>query len=126
MGFPKLETVKSFIQVCEKDGFESIVDKILDRELKAEYKPLFAYFKKIITDMLDDNMTEECNYYTSGFISCFDLFRRQIEADSMSLDDISLQLKNILAWSEFLERENLELKNEINELKRNDTGVRPV
>lgn len=123
MGFPKIETVKAFIHTCDKEGFESIVDRLLNNDLKTEYKPLFAYLKKIITDMLEDDLNEECNYYTSGFISCFDLFRRQIESEDMTVDDIKLQLDNVLAWSSFLEKENVELKNELNEIKRNNKSL---
>lgn len=123
MGFPKIDTVKAFIHVCEKEGFESIVDRLMNNDLKTEYKPLFAYLKKIVTDMLEDDLTEECNYYTSGFISCFDLFRRQIESEDMTVDDIKLQLDNVLAWSSYLENENLALKNELNEIKRNNTNL---
>lgn len=123
MGFPKIETVKAFIHACDKEGFETIVDRLLNNDLKTEYKPLFAYLKKIVTDMLEDDLNEECNYYTSGFISCFDLFRRQIESEDMSIDDIKIQLDNILAWSSFLEKENVELKNELNEIKRHNKGM---
>jgi hypothetical protein len=123
MGFPKIETVKAFIHTCDKDGFESIVDKLLNNDLKNEYKPLFAYLKKIVTDMLADDLVEECNYYTSGFVSCFDLFRRQIESEDMDVDDIQSQLKNLLAWSSFLEDENVSLKNKITLLETSSNGI---
>lgn len=119
MGFPNLSTVKAFIEIVSRDGIESVMDELLTKEVKKEYDPLFSYLKKIVTDMLEDNLTEECNYYTSGFINCFQIFRMQIEGESMSLDDLEIQLQNIIAWSEYLEEEVIQLRNQIQEKSNN-------
>ncbi len=121
MGFPSMTTVKAFIEICQKDGFENLIDEFLSKELRAPYKPTMSYLKRIVTDFLDEDMDEAANYYTSGFISCFDMFRRQIEAEEATVEDLELQLQNMIGWTQFLESENLEIKNKLRELESNGT-----
>jgi hypothetical protein len=115
MGFPRIETIKAFVEICKKDGFEELMDEFLSKELLPEYKPVMSYLKKIVTDMLEEDLNEEANYYTSGFISCFDMFRRQIEGEHATLEDLELQIENMLGWTKFLEDENITLKNKLSE-----------
>jgi hypothetical protein len=89
-----------------------------------------SYLKKIVTDFLDEDLEDSANYYTSGFITCFDMFRRQIESEEATIEDLELQLQNMIGWTQFLESENLEIKNKLieceNELKRRNSEVREV
>lgn len=130
MGFPKVETIKAFVEICKKDGFESIIDEFLSKELKPSHKPIMSYLKKIVTDFLDEDLEEYANYYSSGFITCFDMFRRQIESEEATIEDLELQLDNMIGWTKFLELENLEIKNKLieceNELKRRNSTMQEM
>lgn len=118
MGYPKTETIQAYLAICEKDGFVNIMEEFTNKDLKPEHKPIFAYLKKIISDLMDDEtISDECvDYYTTGFLSCFDLFRRQIESEEATLEDLEMQLQNMIGWTTFLESENINLTKRLQDL----------
>ena len=119
MGYPSKETIEAFKQIVEKDGLEEILGNLVNLSgVNKKINPIVNYLKEMIFSMIDEEVEEEMSAYTNGFISCLDLFRRQIDSESISLEDLNLQLENICGWNEFLERENYNLKEEIDGLKR--------
>lgn len=111
--YPTRETVEMFCEVLQKDGMEDIMEKLLRENTKdLRMIPLLSFFKQSLTQMMEDQLLEEIDGYSSGFLCCLDMFRRQINSEEITLDDVNIQLNNIAAWSNYLEEENILLKNE--------------
>lgn len=117
MGFPKIEAIKAYIDICQKDGIGNIIDEFISKEMRPEYKPIMMYLKTMIETILEEPNSEYADFYTSGFMTCFDIFRRQIESEEATLEDLEMQLQNMLGWISYLENENLEIKNELRKLQ---------
>lgn len=117
MGYPTIETVKMFAEITNRDGFEEISENLLLKCKDQRMIPILSYFKQALILILENDLYDEADGYSSGFITCLDLFRRQIESEETTLEDLEIQLKNILAWNEYLEKENINLKNQIEELR---------
>lgn len=127
MGYPNNDTISLFSEIVKRDGIEEIMEKLIDKASKdPKMKPLLGFFKSTLTTMLEDELFDEVDGYSTGFITCFDMFRRQIESEKISLEDLLLQVDNLCGWNEFLEIENLTLKKEINELTRQNTELRSL
>jgi hypothetical protein len=88
--------------------------------------PILSFFKIAITQMLEDNLFDEVDGYSTGFMTCLDLFRRQMDAEKITLEELEIQIENMCGWTSFLENEALEMKNEINELKRQNKELREM
>lgn len=118
MGYPSRETIEAFKQIVEKDGLEEILGNLVNASnMNKKLSPIVGYLKEMIFLMIDDGIEDEMSAYTNGFISCLDLFRRQITSDEVTLDDVNIQIENMIGWTNFLELENVNLKNELNNLK---------
>lgn len=117
MGYPSLETVQVFKEISERDGIEEITENLFGKYKDRRMTPLLMYFKLVLTQMLENDLIDEANGYSNGFISCVDMFRRQINCDMASLDDLTLQIDNMANWINFLESEVATLKNKIYELE---------
>lgn len=119
MGYPSKETIEAFKQIVEKDGLEEILGNLVNASnMNKKLSPIVGYLKEMIFLMIDDGIDDEISSYTNGFISCLDLFRRQIESESIDIEDLNLQLENIVGWNNYLESESQTLKEELDGLKR--------
>ena len=119
MGFPKKETVALFIEMINRDGLESVILQALKGDAIPKYGPIISFLKAACL-IIDDpeNNSELCmESYSLGFLSCFNLFRLQIESEDMDLDDLENQVQKLEGWISYLEDENVRLKNENTELR---------
>jgi len=114
--YPTTETVELFKHALEKDGMELIFENLFKDKKNFKMMPTLSLFKQMINNLLEDKLYEEVDGFCSGFVICLDLFRRQIEAEFITLEDVELQVQNMCGWTEYLERENLEIRNENIEL----------
>ena len=126
MGYPSLETVQMFVEIANRDGLEEIIENMLLKNKELRMLPLLSYFKQMIVNMIENELYDEADGYSSGFLSCLDIFRRQINSEVVKLEDIEIQLANMCGWSEFLEIENLKLRNEVIELTRRNKELQKV
>lgn len=118
MGYPSLETVQMFVEITNRDGLEEISENMLLKNKEHRMLPLLSYFKQMIVNMIENELYDEADGYSSGFLSCLDIFRRQINSEAVKLEDIEAQLSNMEGWINFLETENVQLKNQIKELSK--------
>ena len=126
MGYPTIETIKMFVEITSRDGFEEISENLLLKHKDQRIVPLLSYFKQAIIQMLEGELYDEADGFSSGFIVCLDLFRRQIESEAITLEELEIQLENMCGWSEYLENENDRLKEELSELTRRYTELQKV
>lgn len=126
MGYPSLETVQMFVEIANRDGLEEIIENMLLKNKELRMLPLLSYFKQMIVNMIENELYDEADGYSSGFLSCLDIFRRQINSEVVKLEDIEIQLANMCGWSEFLEIENLKLRNEVIELTRRNKELQKM
>jgi hypothetical protein len=126
MNYPTVETINLFTEILKRDGMEEITENILLRGKDVRMHPILSFFKIAITQMLEDNLFDEVDGYSTGFMTCLDLFRRQMDAEKITLEELEIQIENMCGWTEFLEREALDMKNEINELKRQNKELREM
>lgn len=119
MSYPTRETVELFCEVLKKDGMEDVMEKLLMENGKdLRMMPILSFFKQSLTQLMEDHLLDEIDGYSSGFLCCLDLFRRQIGAEEVTLDDLNIQIDNMIGWSQYLENESLTIRNELNELTR--------
>lgn len=119
MSYPTRETVELFCEVLKKDGMEDVMEKLLMENGKdLRMMPILSFFKQSLTQLMEDHLLDEIDGYSSGFLCCLDMFRRQINSQETTVDDLTFQINNIEGWANFLEIENSELKNQIEELKQ--------
>lgn len=117
MGYPNKNTVNTFIALLNRDGLAKTISKLED-PLPDEQKPVIAYLKAIIKTLENRDDNELCiDSYGAGFLTCFHVFRMQIESDDMDMGDLDIQLKSLQGWIEYLEVENLEIKSENTKLR---------
>ena len=122
MSYPTRETVELFCEVLKKDGMEDVMEKLLMENGKdLRMMPILSFFKQSLTQLMEDHLLDEIDGYSSGFLCCLDMFRRQINSQETTVDDLTFQINNIEGWANFLEIENTELKNQIEKLKQNLT-----
>lgn len=118
MGYPTIETVRMFAEITNRDGFEEISEQLLLKSKDQRMIPLLSYFKQAIIQMMEAELYDEADGYSSGFITCLDLFRRQIEAESITIDDLQAQIENMCGWTSYLEEEVTKLQDKIKELTK--------
>jgi hypothetical protein len=133
MTYPTADTINAFIEIVERDGIEPITEYLILKNKDTRIQPMLVFFKKIIINMMEDELFDEADGYSTGFISCLDLFRRQIQAEKVTLEELEIQIENMCGWSEYLESENLtlcnkngELINKINELTRRNKELQEM
>jgi hypothetical protein len=127
MGYPTKSTIDAFKQIVEKDGMEDILENLVNAaNNNKKIAPIVGFLKEMVHTIISDNLEDELSAYTNGFISCLDLFRRQLESETIDLEDLNLQLDNIVGWNEFLEKENFALKEEIDGLKRRNKELQEM
>jgi hypothetical protein len=127
MGYPTKSTIDAFKQIVEKDGMEDILENLVNAaNNNKKIAPIVDFLKEMVHAIISDNLEDELSAYTNGFISCLDLFRRQLESETIDLEDLNLQLDNIVGWNEFLEKENFALKEEIDGLKRRNKELQEM
>lgn len=118
MGYPTIETVKMFVEITNRDGFEEISENLLLKHKDQRMMPLLSYFKQAIIQMLEGELYDEADGFSSGFLICLDLFRRQIDSEAITLEELEIQLANMEGWTTYLEDESIRLKEELSELTR--------
>lgn len=112
MSYPTRETVELFCEVLKKDGMEDVMEKLLMENGKdLRMMPILSFFKQSLTQLMEDHLLDEIDGYSSGFLCCLDMFRRQIGSNEITLDDLNIQINSILAWSNYLEEEVAKLKS---------------
>lgn len=126
MGYPSVDTIKLFCEILNRDGIDSITENIILSGNNPKLNPILIYFKRTLTDMLKEELYEEVDGYTTGFLTCLDIFRRQLDADDVSLEDLEIQIENMCGWTDYLEHENLKLRNELNELNRRNKELQEL
>jgi hypothetical protein len=118
MGYPTKETIEAFKQIVDKDGMEDILENLVTlANNDKKIAPIIGFLKEMVHIIISDNLEEELSAYTHGFISCLDLFRRQIQSETIDLEDLNLQLDNIVGWNSYLEDEVVKLNDKIKELE---------
>ena len=113
MGFPSIETVDLFYEIVQRDGMEYVSENLLLKSKDPRLVPAVRYLKTVLLSLIEDELLDEANGFSAGFISCLDIFRRQIDSEDIDLDDIQQQLQNICGWTEYLEEEVTRLKEQI-------------
>lgn len=105
--------------MIKRDGLAKIIDQTLKGRVVPNYLPTISYLKAACLAIENPtNDSELCmESYAVGFLSCFNLFRLQIEADDMDLDDIEAQIQKLEGWILYLEEENLRLKDQLEKIK---------
>lgn len=112
MSYPTRETVELFCEVLKKDGMEDVMEKLLMENGKdLRMMPILSFFKQSLTQLMEDHLLDEIDGYSSGFLCCLDMFRRQIGSNEITLDDLNIQISNISSWSNYLEEEVSRLKS---------------
>lgn len=125
MGYPNNDTIQLFAEIVKRDGIEELMEKLIDKASRdPKMKPLLGFFKTTLTTMLEDELFDEVDGYSTGFITCFDMFRRQIESEKISLEDLLLQVDNLCGWNSFLEEESLLIKSELERLKKENLNLK--
>ena len=122
--FPTKDTVDLFIDMCNKSGpVNTVVGFLKEDSINTEYKPSIAYLKAAIQFMMDSGSDICTESFCVGFLSCFHLFRLQLEADQMDIGDLEVNLASLSNYVEFLEGEVRELNGK---LENTNTGVHKV
>lgn len=117
MTYPSMDTVNLFYEILKRDGVEEITENLLLNCKDVRILPILSFFKTFITNMLEDDLIDETDGFSTGFICCLDMFRREINAQESTLDDLIFQIENMVGWTNFLEVENINLKNELDCIK---------
>ena len=102
MGFPSIDTVNLFCEIVEREGMEKISESLLLRSKDLRLIPILSYLKTVLLSLIKDDLIDEANGYSAGFLTCLDMFRRQLDSEEVSLEDVELQLQNMCGWTEFL------------------------
>jgi hypothetical protein len=122
--FPTKNTVDLFIEMCNKGGpVNTVVGFLKEDSINAEYKPSIAYLKAAIQFMMDTSSDICTESFCVGFLSCFHLFRLQLEADQMDIGDLEVNLESLSNYVEYLEGEVRELNGK---LENTNTGMHEV
>ena len=114
--FPSKETVKLFIDVSNRDGFAATLSAPLLDPINPKYSPVLGYLKSAlkIIDASEGNSKFCPESFASGFLSCFHMFRLQIESEDMDIEDLQLNIESLSNYVKFLEEEASKLKAEKN------------
>ena len=127
MNYPNKQDIITFSEILNKDGINVIFEYIAaESEKNIDIKNMLSYLAANINKLLKDELEDVAQGYVNGYISCLDIFRRKIETTELSLDDINLQLENLQGWIEFLENENFEMREKINELTGENKELRKM
>lgn len=124
--FPSKETVKLFIDISNRDGFAATLGSALSDPVNPKYSAILGYLKSALKTI--DNTGVENRFcpesFASGFLSCFHMFRLQIESEDMDIEDLQSNIDSLTNYIKFLEDESLKLKEQLDEwASRTDTGV---
>jgi len=109
--FPSKDTVKLFIDISSRDGLAKTIASILDQQSNANYAPTLSYLKSVLR-ILDEDKSDLCaESYATGFLSCFHLFRLQLESEDMDIDDLQINVEHLSNYIKFLEEENIRIRD---------------
>lgn len=109
--FPSKDTVSLFIDICNRDGFSNTISEILKAPMNPNYAAVLGYLKSVLR-IIDNGMSDlQSDSFASGFLCAFHLFRLQIESEDMEIEDLQLTVNSLANYIEFLEDENLRIKN---------------
>lgn len=113
LGFPSNDTVDLFYEIVQRDGMEHVSEELLLKSKDLRLLPLVRYLKTVLLSLIKDELLDEANGYSAGFISCLDIFRRQLDSEEIDLDDVKMQIENMSAWTDYLESEVILLKDQL-------------
>lgn len=111
--FPSKDTVKLFIDICSRDGLSKTVSEVIKNPIDEKYGPVLSYLKGAMRIIDNPEGTSDLcgESFGVGFLTCFNLFRLQLESEDMDIDDLQTNLDNLNNYIQFLEEENSKLKN---------------
>lgn len=112
--FPSKETIELFEELCSRDGFAHTVTSNISKK-NPNYKPVLDYLSKIkrlIKDSEKEKREVFCESLNLGFLICFHLFRLQIEAEDLDIEDYKISIEGLSNYIKYLEEE-LAKKNNI-------------
>lgn len=118
--FPTKQTISLFIEMCNRDGIVNTVSQFLnnDKDLSDKYIPTISFLKSNIK-IIENQNTDVCpESFAVGFLTCFHLFRLQLEAESMEIEDMQISLENLNSYVSYLEERLMETTDDT---KGNDT-----
>ena len=107
--FPSKETVDLLESMCVRDGYSSTITQNISKNNL--YTPAMDYLKKIQKIIINETGEPDAKLFTAGYLTCFHLFRLQIEAENCDLEDINTAMISLNNYIEFLETENQMYKN---------------
>lgn len=113
--FPSKDTVKLFIDISNRDGFASTLTTVLTDPVNPKYGPILGYLKsalKIIDGQGESNSKFCPESFASGFLSCFHMFRLQIESEDMDIEDLQANIESLSNYVKFLEEEAVKFKSD--------------
>lgn len=105
--FPSKETIELFEEICKRDGFALTVTSNISKK-NPNYKPVLDYLSKIKTLIKESEKEKREIFYESlnlGFLICFHLFRLQIEAENLDIEDYQISIDGLTKYIEYLEEE---------------------
>lgn len=112
--FPSKDTVKLFIDISNRDGFAATLTRVLEDPINPHYSPILGYLKSALK--IIDSQTTPSKFcpesFASGFLSCFHMFRLQIESEDMDIEDLQANIDSLNNYIKFLEEEAIKLKSE--------------
>ena len=115
--FPSKETVSLFVDMTNRDGFSNTVISVLSEPINKKYSPVLGYLKSALRAISKSSNSKEGGFceesFASGFLSCFHLFRLQLESEDMEDDDLICSYENLSNYVKYLEEENVKLKDKI-------------
>lgn len=117
MGFPSIDTINLFCDIVRREGMEKVSELLLLRSKDLRLVPSLSYLKTVLLSLIKDELIDEANGYSAGFLTCLDMFRRQLDSEDITLEDVELQLQNVLAWVDYLENEVINLQCQIDRKK---------
>lgn len=95
--------------MCNRDGiiptltaFLKDGDGLIPKDSK--YMPCLSHLKVNLKAIEESESAEICKEsYTVGFLSCFHLFRLQLEADQMDFEELQINIENLTSYITYLE-----------------------
>lgn len=123
--FPTNETVKLFLAMCNRDGTINAMMDLIDKQ-NEEYKPSLNFLKLLIAMIDKTEYKDVCvESLTIGFMTCFNLFRLQIEASNMDVADLQSNIDALSNYVEYLEKEVIKINEKCGDIGTQDqnTGV---
>lgn len=110
--FPSKETIDVFLAMCAKDGLMKVSSSIFEDKVDPKYEPTIQILKNLVVTLTEmEKALFDPESFATGFLTCFNIFRLQLESEDMTIEDMSANMAVLNSYVEFLENENSELRN---------------